>query len=144
MIILQQNSFVFKPKIFWTLHLNDHLYSNPCVFLLVANFRGFTTSFALLSILSWAFTVGHMYNQKYWGFHPRGYLSLLVITRHIFSFSCIQLCDPIGRCPIVPSPPNQTPNAVLIITMHTHPCHAMLSCINAMRCAIACYIRPHA
>ena len=29
----------------------------------------------------------HMYNQKYWGFHPWGYLSLLVTTRHKFSCS---------------------------------------------------------
>ena len=75
----------------------------------------------------------HMYNKKYLGFHPRGYLSLLAIIRHIFLFSCIQSCDPVGRCPNVPSPPNQTPNAVLIITMHSHPFHAMSPRIcNAM------------
>ena len=86
----------------------------------------------------------HTYNKKYKGFHPRGYLFLLTITRHIFSFSCIQPCNPVERYPTVPSPPNQTPNTVLIITMHSHPCHAMFPCINAMRWAIACYIIPHA
>ena len=143
-IILQQNSFVFKPKAFWMLHLNDHLYSKPCVFLWVENFRGLTAGFTRLPTLSLAFTFGHRYNKKYWGFHWRGYLSLLAISRHIFSFSCIQSCESVGRCPIVPSPPNQTPNAVLIITMHSHPCHTMFPCINAMRCALACYIMPYA
>ena len=46
-----------------------------------------------------------------------GYLSLYDITRHIFSFSCMKPCDPVRRCPTVLSPPNQTPNAVLIITV---------------------------
>ena len=69
-----------------------------------------------------------MYNQKYRGFHPKGYLSLLTITQHIFSFSCIQ-CNPVGRCPTLLSPPNQTPNTMLIITMHSHPFHAMSPCI---------------
>ena len=76
----------------------------------------------------------HMYNQKYRGFHLRRYISLLVITRHIFSFSFIQPRDPVGNCPTVLSTPNQTPNAVLIITMHSHPFNAMSSCIcNAIR-----------
>ena len=82
-----------------------------------------------LCALSYTFTGfhrwTHMYNKKYRGFHPKGYLSLLSISRHIFSFSCIQPCDPVGRCPTVPSPPDQTPNVVLIITMHSHPFHAM-------------------
>ena len=86
----------------------------------------------------------HMYNQIYRGFHWRGYLSLFAITRHIFSFSCVQPCDSVGRCPTILSPPNQTLNVVLIITMHSHPYHAMFLSINAMRCAIVCYIMPHA
>ena len=60
MIILQQNSFVFKRKAFWMLHLNDNLYSKSCVFLWLANFRGLTTGFASLPILSRAFTVGRI------------------------------------------------------------------------------------
>ena len=60
MIILHQNSFVFKPKAFWMLHPNDNLYSKPCVFLWVANFQGLTASFVSLPTLSRAFTVGHI------------------------------------------------------------------------------------
>ena len=80
----------------------------------------------------------HMYNQNKPGFHPRGCLSLLANTRHIFSFSCIQLCDLVGSCPTIPSPPNQTPNAVLIITMHSHPFHVMSLCI----CNAMCHFMP--
>ena len=39
MIILQNKFIVFKPKAFWMLHLNDHSYSKPRVYLSVANFR---------------------------------------------------------------------------------------------------------
>ena len=97
-----------------------------------SHFRLRTLSYTFTSFHSWT----HMYNQKYRGFHPMGYLSLLAITQHIFSFSRIQPCDPVGRCLTLPSPPNQTPNAVLIITMHSHPCHAIFPYINAMRCAM--------
>ena len=121
------------------LHLNDHLYLKPCVFLWVANIRGLTVGFVRLLILLRGFHCWtHMYNKKYRGFHPRGYLSLLSITRHIFSFSCIQPCDPVGRYPTVLSPSNQTSNVVLIITMHSHPFHAMsLYICNAM-----CHFMP--
>ena len=62
-----------------------------------------------------------------------GYLYLLAIIRHIFSFSFIQPCDPVGHCPTLLSPPNQTPKAVLIIIMHSHSFNAMSLCIcNAM------------
>ena len=72
MIILQQNSLVFKPKDFWMLHLNDYLYSKLCVFLWVANFRGLTAGFARLSKLSWAFTVRHICITKNTGAFTRG------------------------------------------------------------------------
>ena len=139
MIIFKPNSFVYKPKYFWMLHINDHfIYKNHVSF--------WTVNFSVASqashtyTFSWAFTVGILYNHKYWVFHPRGYLSFLVIiTRHIFSFSCIQPCDSIGRRPTIPSLPNQSPNAMLIITMHSHLFNAMSQCIcNAMQCAIAC------
>ena len=57
-----QNKFhlFFKPKAFWMLHLNNHLYSKLCVFLWVENFQGLTTGFASLPTLSRAFTVGHI------------------------------------------------------------------------------------
>ena len=79
-----------------------------------------------------------MYNKKQQGFHPRGYLSLLAITRHIFSFSCMRPCDLVGCCPTVPSPLNQTPNAVLIITINSHPFHAISPCICNAMCYFMC------
>ena len=60
MIILQNKFIVFKPKSFWMLHLNGHLYSKPCVFLWVANFQGLIIGFVSLTALSRAFTVGHI------------------------------------------------------------------------------------
>ena len=61
-MIILQNKFhlFFKIKVFWMLHLNDHLYSKSCVFLWVANFCGLTVGFASLPILSQVFTVGHI------------------------------------------------------------------------------------
>ena len=121
------------------LRLNDNLYSKPCVFLWVANFWGLTVGFASLLTLSRAFTVGDICitkNNK--AFTRGGCLSLLANTRHIFSFSCIQPCDSIGHRPNVSSPPNQTPNAVLIITMHSHPLLAMSPCI----CNTMCHFMP--
>ena len=56
----KQFSFVYKPKAFWMIHHNDHLYSTSCVFLWVANFRGLIAIFASLPTLSWAFSVGHI------------------------------------------------------------------------------------
>ena len=56
----KQISFFFKPKAFWMLHLNDHLYSKSCVFLWVENFRGLIPGIVTLSTLSQAFTVGHI------------------------------------------------------------------------------------
>ena len=110
------------------LHLNDHLSSKPCVFLWVENFRGLTAGFTSLPTLSRAFTVRHICITKNNG----------AFTRHIFSFSCIQPCDSVGRCPIVPSPPNQKPNTVLIIIMRSHPFHAMSPCI----CNAICHFMP--
>ena len=121
------------------LRLNDHLYSKSCVFLLVANFWGLIAGLASIPTLSWAFTIGHICITKTNGAFTRGgCLSLLANTRHIFSFSCILPCDLVGRCPTVPSPPNQIPNAVLIITMHSHPFHAMSPCI----CNAMCHFMP--
>ena len=95
MIILQQNSFVFKPKAFWMLHLNDHLYSKPCVFLWVVNFWGLTAGFLLLPTFSWAFTVGHICITKntealtQGGIYP--YL-LLLDTYFIFMYTTVRPC----------------------------------------------------
>ena len=63
-------------------------------------------------------------------FHPRGDLSLLTDTQHIFSFSIqstVRLCWTLSH---LSSPPNQTPNAVSIYQpcTHTQP-NAMSPCI---------------
>ena len=127
MISLQQNSFVFKPKVFWMLHLNDHLYSKPCVFLWVADFRGLTTGFASLPTLSRAFTFGRIYITKNNGAFTRGVsIPTCYYPTHIFIFmyTIVRPCWTL--------PPNQTPNTVLIITMHSQPFHAMSITNQAM------------
>ena len=87
MIILQQNSFVFKPKAFWMLLLNDDLYSKPCVFLWVANFRGLTASFKRLPILSRAFTVGHIcITKNTMAFTRGGIYPFLLLPDTYFNF----------------------------------------------------------
>ena len=108
------------------LHLNDHLYSKPCVFLWVANFRGLTAEFAYLLQFH---GLSPLDTPNIPGLSPEGVSIPAYYYRHIFSFSFIQPCDPVGRCPTVPSPANQTLNTVLIITMHSHPFNAMSSCI---------------
>ena len=90
LIIILQNKFhlFFKPKAFWMLHLNDHLYSKSCVFLWVANFKGFTAGFASLPTLSWTFTVGHICITKTNGAFTRGGVyPYLLIPDTCFHFS---------------------------------------------------------
>ena len=89
MIILQKKfHFFFKPKSFWTLHLNDHLYSKSCVFLWVANFWGLTAGFASLPTLSRAFTVEHICITKTNGAFTRGGVyPYLLIPDTYFHFS---------------------------------------------------------
>ena len=61
------------------------------------------------------------------------YLCLLLPDTY-FLYHFIQPCDFVGRHSTVPSPPNQSPNAVLIIIMHSRPFNAKSPCIcNAMR-----------
>ena len=121
------------------LHLNDHLYTKLMCLFVGSEFLG---SHRRLCPPSNTFTGfhrwTHMYNQKYRVFHLKGYLSLLVFTRHIFSFSCIQPCATL--LDIVPQyrVHHQTPNAVLIHTMHSHSFHAMSLCI----CNAMCHCMP--
>ena len=95
----------------------------------------------------------HMFNQEYWVFHPRGYLSILAIPNtRIFHFLFL-LCNRethFGRCPILPSPPSNTKHnidlpcthdipsntkhSVDLPTMHSHPFNAMSPCICNARC----------
>ena len=112
MIILQQSSFVFKPKAFWMLHLHDHLYSKPCDFLWVAHFWGLIAGFPHLPTLSRAFTVGHICITKNTEAFTRGGIYPYLLLPDTFSFSCIQLCDFVRHCPNVPSPPSITKHNV--------------------------------
>ena len=84
MIIFKQNSFVYKPKAFWILHLNYHFIYKTHVSFWAVNFS-VAPQASHAYTFSQAFLVGIMYNHKYWVFHPMGYLSLLSITRHKFS-----------------------------------------------------------
>ena len=97
MIILQQNSFVFKLKDFWMLHLNDHLYSKPCVFLWVANFRGLNVGFTSIPTLSRTLTVVHICITKNNGAFTQGgiypYLLLPDIYFHFYVYNYAILLD---------------------------------------------------
>ena len=53
----------------------------------------------------------------------------LLIPGTYFPYHFNQPCDSVGRCPISSSPPNQTPNAVLIYQPCTHT--------HLMRCPLA-------
>ena len=56
-----------------------------------------------------------------------GYLSLLAITRHIFSFSCIQLCDYVRRCPtLLSSSSNTKRNVDHNHTLTPIQCHVLV------------------
>ena len=61
-------------------------------------------------------------------FHPRGCLTLLASTHHMF-FHVMQPCDSIGHRPMVPSSPIIHQVWWLIIIMHSHPFIMMSPCI---------------
>ena len=63
-----------------------------------------------------------------------GEVSCLLLPDTSFLYHFIQPCNSVQCHPTVPSAPNQTPNAMLIITMYSHPFNAMsLYICNAMR-----------
>ena len=72
-------------------------------------------------------------------FHPRGDLSLLTDTRHIFSlpfYSTVPLCWTLSS---LPSPPNQTLSTVSIYQPCTHPFNVMSLCMCNARCHCMLY-----
>ena len=87
MITLKQNQ-VFRNQNLLDVSLPMIILLTKHVFFWVDEISG---SHHRLCMPSYTFTVfyhwTHMYNQKYWGFHPRGYLSLFATTRHKFSCS---------------------------------------------------------
>ena len=74
--------------------------------------------------------LGTMFDHNWRAFHPREDLSLLAkYPAHIFFtiFSIVRLCWTLSH---LSSPPNQTPNTMLILpTMHSHPFNTMSLCI---------------
>ena len=73
MIILQNKFFVFKPKSFWMLHLNDHLYTKLMCLLWAVNFwcrtrlrmpkhfQGLSLLEICLTTNTWSFTRREIY-----------------------------------------------------------------------------------
>ena len=105
-LFYKTNSFVFKPKDFWMLHLNNHFYIQNHVF-----FCG-QRIFRVSPEASHAFLHFHELPPLEiciatcsGSFTPRGCLSLFAITRQIYSFSCKQPCDSVGLHPTISSPP---------------------------------------
>ena len=63
-----------------------------------------------------------------------GIYPCLLLPDTSFLYHFIQPCNSVRRRPMEPSSSNQSPNTVLIITMHSHPFNAMSPHIcNAMR-----------
>ena len=102
---------------------NDHfLYKIMCL-LWVGNFRGLTTGFTCLPTLSRAFTVGHICITKILGLSPKGVsIPAYYYPTHVFTF---HVCNRETLLEVVQQyrAHHQTPNAMLIHTMHSHPYH---------------------
>ena len=144
MIILQNKFICFKPKTFWMIHLNDHfIFKIMCLFVgsefLVLHHRlRKPRHFYGLSSL------GILSNHNWQIFHPRGDLSLLANTRHIFSLpfdSTVRLYWTLSHL-TKPTQSNTKCN-VDSSTMHSHPFNAMPPCICNALC-YCMYIMSHA
>ena len=100
---------------------------------MVANFQGLTSGFALLPTLSRAFTVGHIcITKNNESFIRTSIYPCFLLLDTYFHFL---VCNRATLLDVVPQyrVHNQTSNAVLIHTMHSHPFHAISLCIcNAM------------
>ena len=93
MIILKAKVICFLNQNFWMSYSNDHFfYKTKCL-------RLHMPSYTLTGFHRWK-RINHIYRV----FHRRGYLSLLPITRHIFSH-VMQPYDFVGHRLTVPSPP---------------------------------------
>ena len=134
MIILQNNLFVFKPKTFWMLHINDHLYTKlMCLFVgsefLVLHSRlRSPRHFYCLSPLELCLTTVE-------GSFTRGGVYPYFLIPDTFSlplYSTVRLCWILSHL-TEPTQLNTKCN-VDSSTMHLHPFNAMPPCIcNAMR-----------
>ena len=129
---------------FGVLHQYSLFFTKSRVFLWVVNFRGLTIGFARLPALSRTFIAGYICLTKNTGFFTRvGIYPYLLYPTHVFFISFLfyaivrLILDVIPFYRFHHRTPNtmsiyhvlttyhQTPNTVLICTMHSHPCHAM-------------------
>ena len=115
------------------LYLNDHLYTNlMCLFVgsLVSHYKLCKPKhFHRLSPLELCLTTNTG------SFTREGIYPCLLLPNTSFFYHFIQSCDTVGCCPTVSSPSNQSPNAVLIMTMHLHLFNAM----SPYRCNAMCH-----
>ena len=118
MITLIQNQ-VFRNQNLLDVSLPRIILLTKHVSFRVSEFSGSHRRLRTVSYTLMAFTVGHMYNQKYQGFHPMGYLSLLATTRQKFSCSA-NSGTPLNFVQLY-SPTYQPPRMVFDGTMHLHP-----------------------
>ena len=78
--------------------------------------------------------------SNWWVFYLRQYLSLLVDTRHIFSFSILFNCATLlDIVPFTEPTQSNTQHSVNLLTMHSHPFNAMSPCICNVRCHCMLY-----
>ena len=110
-------------------------FTKSCL-LWVANFQGLTAGFARLPTLSRAFTVRHICITKNTEAFTRGGISIpaCYYPTHVFTF---HVCNHETLLDFVQlyQAHHQTPNAVLIHTMHSHPCHV----ISVHKCNATCH-----
>ena len=103
-----------------------------------SEFSGLTAGFASLPTLSRDFNVGHICIAKNNGAFTRGgiypYLLLPNTYFHFHVYNRATLLDVVPPYRVH----HQTPNAVLIHTMHSHPFHAMSPRI----CNAMCHFMP--
>ena len=158
----KNKSFLFyKSKSIGQTPIFTCFYQVPCVFLgsefMGSHRRLRMPSDTFVNFHRWI----HMSNQEYHVFHPREYLSLLVVPNTRIFYFLFLLCDRethFGRCPILPSPPSNAKHSVDLPCTHDIPSntkqsvdlyHALtpmscnVACINAMQC-YCMYLMSHA
>ena len=119
------------------LHLNDHLYSKPCVFFLGSEVLGSHRKLRSLLILSRDFSIGYIYitkNNK--AFTRGGIYPYLLLPDTYFHFHVYNRVTLLNVVPLYRAHPIK--HQMLIITMHSHPFHAMSPCI----CNAMCHFMP--
>ena len=120
MIILYSKSILYPKSI---------LYSKSCAFMWVADFWFRTRLLKPRHFYSLS-SLGTMSDHNWRVFHPRGDLSQLVDTRHIFSLpfqSTVRLCWTLSH--LTKPTQSNTKHSVDLSTMNSHPFNALSPCI---------------